>query len=243
MNLKKISWTSCGSTDPGKTRKFNEDALLDKPEAGIWVVADGMGGHERGDFASAQVIENLDKLSPANDIKEYIRLVTDTLVSTNSELVDEAKRRNCNMIGCTVVSLIATDEGQFACLWAGDSRLYRLRDGLLQQLSKDHSEVQSLVDRGTISRENAESHPSANVINRAVGAVSRLQLDVIIGQVHKGDRYLLCSDGLYREVNDLEMQQCLLQHNQPELAVSNLLNLALDRLARDNITVLAIDFD
>jgi serine/threonine-protein phosphatase Stp1 len=189
------------------------------------------------------VIENLNKITAASTIEEYTNTIIHSLEDTNSHLIEEAILRQYNMIGCTVVVMAVDTDRQFACLWAGDSRLYRLRDGKLQQVSKDHSEVQSLVERGAIAKDQAESHPSSNIINRAVGAKEPLTLEVLQGKIESGDKYLLCSDGLYREVSENEMEQCLQKQDEPDLIASKLMQLALDREAKDNVTVLAINFD
>ncbi len=238
-----ITWSSASLTDRGVRRQHNEDALLDSPEKGIWAVADGMGGHTRGDLASSTVIEQLGKIPSRENLEEMARAVRDTLGSINSDLVAIARKHKSLIIGSTIVTLIAGRDGQFACLWAGDSRLYLLQNGELRQATKDHSEVQALVDRGIVKPEMAENHPAANVINRAIGAESRLDVDIVFGSLRPGDKCLLCSDGLYRELFEQEIFQTLNKLAEPEAIVAELAGLALRRGARDNVSVVAVVVD
>lgn len=235
-----IKWNSFGSTNPGRRRELNEDALLVNPEDGIWVVADGMGGHARGDLASSSVVEHLRKIASSEQLDDTVHEVRESLGALNSDLREIARNQKINMIGSTVVVLVARPDGRYACLWAGDSRLYLFRQGGLIQISRDHSEVQKLIDRGAIDKVFAENHPSANVINRAIGAEKHLELDVLFGKLLPGDKCLLCSDGLYREVMEQEIAQLMERHGNPEGLINELMQLALSRGARDNITVVGV---
>ena len=240
--LNGITWQSAGMTNVGKVRKINEDAYLERPEAGLWVVADGMGGHDAGDLASSAIVDRLASIVPPQEMTRYVDVIRDNLQSVNQALFQEARERGGHTtIGSTVVALLAI-EGRCACLWAGDSRAYRLRDGVLESISRDHSEVQELVEQGLISKDAAEDHPSANVITRAVGAVEPLVVDVKINEIKAGDRYLLCSDGLYKEVSEREIAQHM-QFGKDSAAVTHsLLETALSRGARDNVSVVTIEF-
>jgi len=239
--IKSLCWSSAGVSDPGKRRSLNEDAFLDRPDAGLWVVADGMGGHARGDLASSMVVEGLTAVSDEGDLESTVGDVCNLLQSINRELVSRARQQKLGLIGCTIVVLLVRPEGRFACIWAGDSRFYLFRNGSLNQVSRDHSAIQRLVDRGIIEKRSAENHPSANVINRAIGAEERLELDVIYGNLNSGDRCLLCSDGLYREVMEHEISQTLADGDGAGIAVAKLMRMALSRGARDNVTLVAVD--
>jgi protein phosphatase len=142
-------------------------------------------------------------------------------------------------MGSTVVVMIA-GSGYGACVWAGDSRLYRLRDGQLESLSRDHSQVQRLVDAGVLSAEEAESHPNANVITRAVGGAAALVVDVVMFDVLPADRFLLCSDGLYNELSAADIAATLGQGSVSECAQS-LLGQAINNGARDNVSVIVLE--
>jgi serine/threonine protein phosphatase PrpC len=182
-------------THVGRVRKVNEDSILALPEQGIWLVSDGMGGHTAGDFASQAIVEAVAMLPPGLAPAERMRGVRTAIHRAHDEIRDEAARRGASTIGATVVALILTD-GHFVAFWAGDSRLYRLRDGDIELLSTDHSLVAALVLAGQMTWDEAERHPQANAITRAVGVGADFEVDKIRGDVSPGDRFLLCSDGL-----------------------------------------------
>ncbi len=240
LNTEGFSWISFARTDVGKVRKINEDSVLDNGPAGIWVVADGMGGHAAGNVASASIVNSLSELKPSEDADALVSEIEQRLLDANSDLLRQAAERDDKQtMGSTVVVLLAF--GQKAlCLWAGDSRIYRLRDGTLNQLTIDHSKVQELVDEGLITEDEAESHPEANVITRAIGASQRLFIDMDIRDVQQGDRYLLCSDGLFKEVTKNEINE-LLDRGTPEEACNTLIDLTLERGSRDNVTVIVVE--
>lgn len=233
-----IKWDSAARTHVGKVRRLNEDAFLEKPAAGIWSVADGMGGHDAGDFASAAVVSALESLEPAPGLLPFATSVDDCLQAVNGQLHTEAHQRESRIIGTTVVTFLNAGRDA-AVLWAGDSRAYRLRKGVLEQLTRDHSRIQSLIEQGKLNAQDAESHPEANVITRAVGVTETLELDSRKVNIRDGDTYLLCSDGLYRYLTEEEMQQLLGQGNA-RYACDHLVSLALERAARDNITAIVL---
>jgi len=220
---------------------LNEDAFLDKPESGLWVVADGMGGHKAGDLASSLIVTTLAETQVTGSLSEATQVITESLNKINSELVNTAREREQSIIGSTVVILLVR-ENRFACIWAGDSRLYRLRMGIFEQITRDHSEVQNLIDYGIIKKADSENHPSANVITRAVGALEGWELDIVNDDILAGDKFLLCSDGLYRDLTEREMAQSMQFDGQPNAIVANLIDLAMTRSAKDNITAVAINF-
>jgi len=231
-----VHWTSSGYTNKGKVRAINEDSFLNRPTAGIWVVADGMGGHEAGDIASYMITEALSELSPPDSLGKFVDAVEDTLLDVDQKLRDlGAIEYDNRTIGSTVVVLIAFRE-YIAYLWAGDSRAYLFRDGKLKQLTVDHSEIQNLIDIGAISPEQANNHPASNIITRAIGAVHKLHIDIGIEKTNDGDTFLLCTDGLYRDLNEKEIAS-LLACEDAETIGNELVELALTKQARDNITV------
>jgi protein phosphatase/serine/threonine-protein phosphatase Stp1 len=228
---------SGAKTDPSAKRSYNEDAFVDRPEAGLWAVADGAGGHQAGEVASGMIRDAL--LAIPDDLPAG-RLLGE--VRQRIALVHEALRERADggTIASTVVVLIVRG-GHFACLWAGDSRLYRLRGGNLEQVSRDHSLVQELVDAGIVAPEDAESHPRANVITRAVGAGDEpLEMDKKTDHVLPGDRFLLCSDGLSKTLPASEIA-ALLAVPDAALAPDLLVAAALARDASDNVTAVAVE--
>jgi len=241
MNAQGMRWSSAALTDVGRVRQINEDACAALPENGIWVVADGMGGHDDGDHASQSIVNRISETGSHGSLAELVDAVEDGLLEVNRSLLTEAAAREGeSTIGSTVVVLLARDN-HCACLWAGDSRIYRLRDDRLQQITQDHSQVMEMVEQGLLLREDAESHPAANVVTRAVGASDELYLDVDVEALSPGDRYLLCSDGLTKELTDTEIAE-LLQHGDPPEACKKLVGLALERGCRDNVSVVIVDF-
>lgn len=237
-----FQWSSAGRSHVGMVRAINEDACLAMPELGLWTVADGMGGHEAGDVASRMIIDALQQISPPHNWREFVESAREQLRQVNRRLREEsAQRYQHRTIGSTVVVLLAYED-QCACLWVGDSRIYRLRDGQLQQLTRDHSHVQELVDQGLIAPEDAHSHPLANVITRAVGSAEELLVDEAVYPLQAGDLFLLCSDGLNKAVSDGEIASLLTHsdHNCQE-AVKAFIHLALMRDASDNVTTVVVN--
>lgn len=242
MSADGVQWTSAALTDVGKLRRINEDACAAWPLTGIWVVADGMGGHDAGDLASHSIVESLQVIGRQESLSNLVDTVEDSLLAVNRRLLSEASARGTQTtIGSTVVVLMAHGN-HCACLWAGDSRIYRMRDGRLQQITTDHSQVMDLVEQGLILREDAESHPAANVVTRAVGAAEDLYLDIEVEALQAGDRYLLCSDGLTKEMTDPEIADLLVRGDCQETCDS-LVGLALERGSRDNVSVVVVNFN
>src|SRR5687767_13843611 len=189
-------------THVGLRRKVNEDSLLVRTDRGLWAVADGMGGHEKGDVASAMVTDALMRLPIVYGLDDLLDSAVAAIVSVNRQLIALASSNGVQRtIGSTVVGL-AVANGQFRCFWAGDSRAYRLRDGHIAQLTRDHSLVQDLVYAGMIEPDQAHHHPNGNVITRAVGVLEDLKVDTVSGEARPGDQFLLASDGLTRLVED-----------------------------------------
>jgi len=237
-----LSWHSHGITNVGKVRKHNEDSMLVRPETGMWVVADGMGGHAAGDVASQMIVNSLKKVHEGLSLERYIDDIEDTLIDVNKKLIEKANQSaKRTTIGSTVVMMIAYDK-YCIYLWAGDSRLYRLRDGQLHEMTTDHSQVEQYVEQGLISREEAAVHPHGNMITRAVGATPNFFLDMEIQEMKKGDRYLLCSDGLTKHTEDYEFHE-MLPEGTPEEICKKMIDITLDRGAGDNVTAIVIDID
>ncbi len=237
-----LSWSSFGITDVGKVRKHNEDSMLDKPEIGLWVVADGMGGHEAGDVASQMIVSSLGKIHEGITLDRYIDDIEERILKVNECLITKARESEKNVtIGSTVVGMLAYDKF-CTFFWAGDSRLYRLRDGSLRQLTTDHSQVEIYIEQGLISRQQAVTHPHGNMITRAVGAAEDLYIDFDIQEMQSGDRYMLCSDGLTKHLEDIEFEK-MLSEGSVEEACKELTALTLERGAGDNVTTIVIDVE
>lgn len=237
-----LSWSSFGITDVGKVRKLNEDSLLDRPEIGLWVVADGMGGHEGGDVASQMIVNSLGKIHEGITLDRYIDDIEDRLLKVNKRLLARAEESERQVtIGSTVVGMVAYDKF-CTFFWAGDSRLYRLRNNALRQLTTDHSQVEIYIEQGLINRNEAATHPHGNMITRAVGASDDLYIDFDIQEMKSGDRYMLCSDGLTKHIEDIEFEE-MLSEGSVEESCKELIALTLERGAGDNVTTIVIDVE
>lgn len=230
-----IDWISFAMTDVGHIRKANEDSFLDAREQGLWVVADGMGGHSRGDRASQTIIEKLLNFEATGDVEATVLDLRERLYAANTACRKMGKGK---VIGSTVAAMYTHGNACFL-IWAGDSRIYRLRCGDLEQLTEDHSLVQELCRMGEITEEEAENHPSSNVITRAVGVHDELKLDIQHTRVQPGDRFLLCSDGLFKDVRREEIRKRL-SAPSAEQALRDLVKQALDRGGTDNVTAIVV---
>ncbi len=222
----------------GMVRQVNEDACLDLPENGLWAVADGMGGHAAGDYVSSLIVDALRRIAVSPSLPIYANALRTTLAEVNTLVRDQAHMRGVGMMGSTVV-LLAVRGSQGMCLWAGDSRLYRLRDGELTGVSRDHSYVQELVDSGLLSEAEARLHPRSNIVTRALGVGNELELESAFLHILPGDTYLLCSDGLNKTAEDHEIRDVLC-HSDAYAVVRSLVHLSLTRGAPDNITAVVI---
>jgi len=227
-----ISWAA---THVGTVRKHNEDSFVERGDLGVWAVADGAGGHARGDVASRMVAEALEglpsNLTPAEVLAEIRKRMTETNTALRASTAPD------EISASTVVILIARGD-HFACLWAGDSRAYLLRDGVMTQITRDHSLVQEMVEAGAIKAEDAESHPNANVITRAIGSEDDLDLDKVSDRLMPGDRFLLCSDGLCKTLPEQMLAELLAIADDP---AERLIEATLRHRGRDNVTAVVVD--
>ena len=227
-------------THVGCVRAHNEDNFLTLPEVGLWAVADGMGGHEAGEVASAAVVEALSLVREASSAAELLRFCEERLISSNEEIRAIALQRNVEVIGTTVVVLLTFDSF-FACLWSGDSRAYLVRDGKISQITRDHTEVEELLAEGRLTLEQAKTWPRRNVITRAIGVFDVPEIDMNHGILEPGDTFILCSDGLTAHVETDEIQQ-ITKSSGAKDACAELVQLTLERGAKDNVTVVVVNY-
>lgn len=232
-----FTWRSASSTSKGNVRGQNEDALLDEPAAGLWVVADGMGGHNAGDVASRMIVDALKSLPRCASPSAQVDEVENRLREVNRRLYEESLNNQAGMSGSTIVALLAL-ERHCLSIWAGDSRAYRSREGSIEQITRDHSEAQEWRDGVA---EDSTDAATSNVITRAVGGSQELFLDIELRELRNHDRYLLCSDGLYRELSDADMAHHL-TGNDPEGACKALMKQALSGTCSDNVSVIVVQF-
>lgn len=233
-----LRFVSHGLTHVGLVRDRNEDAFLERPEHGIWAVADGMGGHEQGDYASAAVVNRLAGFRPFADLEEFTDEVRRALSHVDVHLRARAKAAGAGTVIASTVACLLVYGPESAAVWAGDSRVYQLRDGEMSRLSTDHSRVQELIDAGLLSPEEAPRHPEAHVVTQAIGA-GRLHFGTRVGTIRPGDRFLLCTDGLTNMVADGEIAGEL-GSGTPQAAADRLLDMVLARGAVDNVTIIVV---
>ncbi len=227
------------ATHAGCVRGENEDRGLIVPELGIVAVADGMGGHEDGAIASAAVVEALASIGVAVSAADLLARVEDRLIRANASVWSTYGAAG-RVAGSTVAILIVFG-ADFACVWAGDSRVYQIRGGAIAQISRDHTEARDLVERGILTSAEALTWPRRNVITRAIGVAETPQVEFEIGTILPGDVFVVCSDGLTGHVDDDE----ILTHAsaaRPQAACDGLVALTLERGAADNVTVAVASF-
>ncbi len=232
------------STHVGRVRHGNEDAFI--AIDGLYVVADGMGGHSAGEVASAIAVKTIEEIyrstQPGMTTPER---VAEAIATANTaiflESLDDAEKSG---IGKTLTALVVTDPAAHRIVIAniGDSRTYLWRDDELKQITVDHSHVQTLVERGAISAAEARTHYQRNIVLRALGIDTSIEIDLFPLDVRDGDRFILCSDGLVDEAEDADIESEIRLKARPQELADSLVNLANDHGGRDNITVVVVDF-
>ncbi|RLP74821.1 serine/threonine-protein phosphatase [Mycetocola tolaasinivorans] len=234
-----IRWAS--ATDTGRKREVNQDALIARFP--LFVVADGMGGHEAGEVASAAVVENLAALldSGATVSRDNLENALRAAVRQMAEAVGPSELGTGTTITGVVYAGAGAADSQWSVLNIGDSRVYRLLDGRLDQITVDHSIVQELLSAGAISPEEAETHPHGNVITRAVGLNDDPIPDYVTVRTAPGARWVVCSDGLTKELTDYGIQHFLETSETPADALLAMFTAALGNGGRDNISAIVFD--
>ena len=226
-----------GLSHQGRIRTNNEDAFCIRGDDGLYVVADGMGGHENGEWASAAIVDALRAVALPADFDAAWAVVAETLHAANATIWNEAESRGLQM-GSTVVVLLLRGL-RFAVLWVGDSRIYLSRQAMLVQLTHDHTQVQEMLDRGLLTPDQAEGHPMSHVLARAVGVRPSVEVDIVSDTIEIGDVFLLCSDGLTARVTDPEINAVIASPEPIDRSLT-LVDLTLARGAPDNVTVITV---
>jgi PPM family protein phosphatase len=238
-----------GMSDVGLTRQLNEDnwgwvRLSDR--AKLYVVADGMGGHEGGEIASALAVKTLcqvarerEALSPEGE-DAVENLLDESFQLANNTVKDAADARGMEGMGTTLVCMLVLDGHIGFMANVGDSRGYLLRNNTLHQITKDHSLVQKMVERGRITAEEARHHPHSNILLRTVGTERDIEIDIFRVELEPGDKVLMCSDGLWGEVEDRDMESILNTYTDPRIASRELVRAAHHGGGKDNVTLMIV---
>jgi serine/threonine protein phosphatase PrpC len=229
---------SAAGTDAGPVRERNQDRVLDRNDAGLWVVADGMGGHTHGERASQLIVDVLASTEPAATLEAALERARVDLERANDDL-RHSQRSSKAVSGSTVV-VLCIRRAAWGVLWAGDSRAYLWRDGQLRALTRDHAVLPENFEEGDTIVGGAPP-PSTNEITRAVGGDDVLRLDRVIGEVRDGDRFLLCSDGLHGTLSHEQLREVLATYSTAELAMAALMKHAIDAGSRDNVSAVVVD--
>ncbi|HHY05435.1 MAG TPA: Stp1/IreP family PP2C-type Ser/Thr phosphatase [Clostridia bacterium] len=227
-------------SEVGHVRKDNEDNYLVSTRRGLFVVADGMGGHAGGEVASGIVKRVLDEEieAPLVDI-DGEQVLLKALLKANSLILEQGQDGVYFGMGTTVTAALFQEQKLFIA-HIGDSRAYLFREGDLHLLTQDHSLVNELVQKGELTPEEAENHPRRNILTRALGISESPQIDVLHFPVQKGDLLLLCTDGLYNQVHEEELADLLAGKGLLRVKVEKMVNLALQRGGNDNITAVLV---
>lgn len=229
---------STSQTDKGLVRSQNEDAFLEKPEHGLWAVADGMGGHEAGAFSSQLIVDSLNNQDKEDTKEPFTEQIKSTLYSVNRSLITLGEEHD-RINGSTAVVMYLNDT-HCEYIWAGDSRLYLHREQTLSQLTRDHSQAEIYVELGMLTKEEATTHISSNLLTRCIGTDEELILDSGRCGLVDGDRFLLSSDGLDKHVTHTQIEEILNDYERED-AVNELVNRALKNGGTDNVTITIVD--
>jgi serine/threonine protein phosphatase PrpC len=222
-----LRFRSAASSDVGRVRAINEDSFIERTDAGIWVVADGLGGHSHGEVASRMVCDALATVAADQNLEIVIEAARQRVSGVNDQLVLAATQAGEAVLSGSTVVVLLTSGTRCAVLWAGDSRAYRWRDGGLEQLTRDHS-IETI------------DGIASTAITRAVGGEPALLLDAVYHAVQAGDRFLLCSDGLTRVLPEAQIGTWM-AHADIRQAVDALIQATLDGGAPDNVTAVIIE--
>ena len=237
---KKYQYLSFGISDQGKVRDHNEDAFLDKNQQAIWVVADGAGGHESGEVASNMIVEALANIAQIQPLHQAVNDITQRLSYVNSQLIRLSGGEDSKQLIASTVCILIIRKNKCLCLWSGDSRIYLYRNNSLRLLSRDHNRVDEFIAAG-FDETALETHPVAQQLIHAIGVSEPLFLDKQLAEIQENDLFLLCSDGLYKELTEAEIAQYLTEKRHVTKTVKGLMKQTLQRGARDNVTVLAVE--
>ena len=244
----RFRWSCAALSDVGRVRRSNEDSVYCSAEDGVFVVADGMGGHAAGEVASAiaseWISERLCGACMTMELEQVEDRFRTAFVEAGREILRQAAENTARLgMGTTATVLLLRQDGRYVIGHIGDSRAYLVRDGSISQVTRDHSWVQEQVDRGMITAEQAKNHPQSNIITRALGTEPYPTPDLYNGPVRAGDVFLLASDGLTDMVPEEHLLAVLEEEGDPQSAVDRLVREANLAGGVDNISALVTRID
>jgi len=234
-----VHWKSCSVTDAGKVRTHNEDSIYLNTDRQIWAVADGMGGHHKGDFASQTIVDYLNQYRATKHTGISLQRVSALLRDANETLLEKARLESVNTIASTCAVLTYV-KSRIVCSWIGDSRIYRFRDGHLTLLTRDHNFETLLKDTCSNGQKCEHTSMNSQALTRGVGAESDLKIEHCHYFAKPGDRYLLCTDGLYKELSREELSSCFCTIACDKTLTDKLHKIYLQNGARDNLALIVI---
>jgi protein phosphatase len=243
-----ITWRFSADTNVGLVRKQNEDSFgADKPP-GLFIVADGMGGHAAGEIASQLAVrcatEGVALIPPSTPVEEARERLRNAINDANQVILIEGQSHpDRSGMGTTTTALLLSDEGWWIVGHVGDSRAYLVRDGQVQQITEDHTYVQELVNQGRLSDEEARLHPRSSLLTRALGTSPQVQIDVFEGEANPGDRFVLASDGLMSMLPETRIHELMTGATSPDDLVAALIAAANEAGGYDNVTTIVVDAD
>ncbi|QND55171.1 serine/threonine-protein phosphatase (plasmid) [Phyllobacterium sp. 628] len=224
----------------GRVRPVNEDRFFAKPLTGVWLVADGMGGHSHGDVAASMIAQSAGRVGYHSAHAAQVQDFQAQIHMVNQDIRNLAREHGLGVMGSTLVALLVTGR-EFTVIWSGDSRVYLNRGNRMTQLTRDHTEVQAMIDNGTLDAEAAANFKRKNVITHAIGVRDIPHLDMVDGELRDGDTFVLCSDGLTGHLSAPDIQDIILSQ-EPEAACKSLIQTALERGGTDNVTVIVVQY-
>lgn len=241
MGLDTQSWKSSTYTNRGLIRELNEDSILDLQSEHLWIVADGMGGHSAGDYASQHLVDGLAKYRCHEKPGIRMSRLQNILECSNEHFIQKAVSEHLGIIGSTV-AILNIGRNYISCSWSGDSRIYRLRSGKLNQLTRDHNYGSLVKDRDYLNTSDGV-WDNEELLTKAIGGAQTLQIEHCWFSLELTDKFLLCTDGLFKEVKDDEIEHILARETSAENVISSLSELYITRGARDNIGLIYVYFE
>lgn len=242
MNAVPSTVTTSSMSHTGSVRQNNEDALLAMPESGLWAVADGMGGHEAGGYASQCIIQHLSQTASHYRGNALVNEIPRALESANTEIYRYAQQHTNQKLAGSTIALLVMESENYHCFWSGDSRCYLLRNQRFIALTRDHTEAAQLIARGLLTPAQAENSKEANTLTDAIGVDQTPRIDYVHGHIYEEDRFLLCTDGLNKVFSDTTLAQLILQDDIDQLN-QHFLHHALEAGAPDNLTSIIVNID